>query len=350
LIGFSHNEEGMMKEEPKKIRQKQSPGERSDDMAWVIASLKEGGMSEKEALGIGHILMDYLTSSFTKELVESIESIALSAPNRSFDEAFRSSLKSILTDEEVEKIGIDFLNQNLPDRRNSSLRDLNRFLYELYDRMIPFFYFRSRHRLGRFIFLIKSHYDIFITFLSKFTISVGDRKEEILEYIQSTTSDLYFHPEFLGLIFAAIIVELKKIFAEHGLFANNELIRKLLKYYERDDLLECVKVIDESGKGMDGGRVVKWNEFLNCLAKGASPKYDVILIEGNCQEFRSIFDGHDHILKSFFAEDKIIKLKRSGEDRRSGGDRRKFNYPDYKGPERRSSKDRRSSTDRRRFL
>jgi hypothetical protein len=192
-----------------------------------------------------------------------------------------------------------------------------------------------------------------MAFLNKFTISVEEGKKEILEYIQSTKSGLYFHPEFLGLIFAAIIVELKSIFAEHGLFPNNELIRKLFKYYERDDLLGCFKVIDESGNrtnGLERVRVVKWNEFLSYLANAASPKYDVILVEGNCQEFKSLFDGHENILRSFFAEDKIIKLKRSGEDRRSGVDRRKLNYPSYRGPGRRSGRDRRSPAERRRSL
>jgi len=35
--------------------------------------------------------------------------------------------------------------------------------------------------------------------------------------------------------------------------------------------------------------------------------------------------------------------------RRSGEDRRKFNDPNFKGPERRSDKDRRSGTDRRKY-
>ena len=216
--------------------------------------------------------------------------------------------------------------------------------------MIPFFYFKSRHNLGRFIFLRKSYYDIFMTFLSKFTLPIENKKENVLEYIQSTRSELYFRPELLGLIFAAVVVEFKSTFTEHGLFANNELIRKLLKYYERDDLLECFKYIDESDNEINElgeVRVVKWGEFLKYLANVANPKYDVILIEGNCQEFKSIFDGHENILKGFFAEDKIIKLKRSGEDRRAVGDRRNFNDPNYKGPERRSGQDRRSVKERR---
>ena len=35
--------------------------------------------------------------------------------------------------------------------------------------------------------------------------------------------------------------------------------------------------------------------------------------------------------------------------RRSGEDRRKFNDPNYKGPERRGNKDRRSGTERRKY-
>jgi hypothetical protein len=40
------------------------------------------------------------------------------------------------------------------------------------------------------------------------------------------------------------------------------------------------------------------------------------------------------------------KERRSGKDRRSGVGRRKFNDPDYKGPERRSGQDRRSGEER----
>ncbi|MFB3886674.1 MAG: hypothetical protein ACE144_15715 [Thermodesulfobacteriota bacterium] len=339
-----------MKEEQGRMAQKQSPEKWSEEIAEVIANLEKGGLSASAAQGTGTLLNDYLTLSFTRMLIQTIR---LGTPQTSFFEAFKNSLRSILVDEGIERIGIDFMRKDFPDWRNSSLKDLNLFLYTLYDRMIPFFYFRSCDHLGRYIFLIKSHYDIFMAFLNKFTISVAGRKEEILEYIQSTRSDLYFHPEFLGLVFAAVVVELKTIFAEHRLFANNELIRKLLKYYERDALLGCFKYIDESRSQMGGSEgvgIVKWNEFLNYLANRVRPKYDVILIEGNCQEFKSIFDGHENILKSFFAEDKIIKLKRSGEDRRSGVDRRKFRDPNYRGAERRSGKDRRSSIERRRLL
>jgi len=315
----------------------------------VITNLAEGGMPENEAKEFGNLLNDYFTFSFLEELDKDTH---LSDPDKPYYEKLKNSLGFILNDQKVEKIGIDFLNRDFPERRTASLRDLNVFLYKLYDKMIPFFYYKSRAHLGRFIFLRKSHYDIFVTFLNKFTISMEmeNKKETVLEYIQSTRSSLYFRPELLGLIFAAVIVELKSIFAEHGLFANNELIRKLLKYYERDDVLECIKYIDGPGNEIDElgeVRVAKWDEFLKYLANVANPKYDVILIEGNFQEFKSIFDGHENILKGFFEEDKIIKLKRSGEDRRSGVDRRKFNDPNYKGPERRSGQDRRSAKERR---
>jgi len=313
----------------------------------VTTNLAEEGMPENEAREFGNILNDYFTSSFLEELDKDMH---LSDPDKPYYEKLKNSLGFILNDQKVEKIGIDFLNRDFPERRTSSLRDLNLFLYKLYNKMIPFFYYKSRAHLGRFIFLRKSHYDIFVTFLNKFTISMEDKKEAVLEYIQSTRSGLYFRPELLGLIFASVIVELKSIFAEHGLFANNELIRKLLKYYERDDLLECIKYIDEPSNEIDElgeVRVVKWDEFLKYLANVANPKYDVILIEGDCHEFKSIFNGHENILRGFFAEDKIIKLKRSGEDRRSGVDRRKFNDPNYKGPERRSGQDRRSTKERR---
>ncbi len=313
----------------------------------VITTLGGEEISENEVRGIGDLLNDYFTSSFLEELDKDMH---LSTPDKPYYERFKNSLHVMLNDQKVEKIGIDFLNRDFPDRRKSSLKDLNLFLYKLYQTMIPFFYYKSRTHLGRFIFLRKSHYDIFMTFLNKFTIPIENKKENVFEYIQSTKSKLYSHPELLGLIFAAVIVEFKSIFAEHSLFTNNELMRKLLKYYERDDLLECFKYIDESSYETDGlgeVRVVKWDDYLKYLANVTNPKYDAILIEGNCQEFKSIFDGHENILKGFFAEDKIIKLKRSGEDRRSGGDRRKFRDPKFKGPERRSGQDRRSAKERR---
>lgn len=313
----------------------------------VITNLAEEGISENEVRGIGDLLNDYFTSSFLEELDKDMH---LGNPDKPYYEKFKNSLHVILNDQKVEKIGLNFLNRDFPDSRTLSLKDLNLFLYKLYKTMIPFFYYKSRTHLGRFIFLRKSYYDIFMTFLNKFTLPIENKKENVLEYIQSTRSELYFRPELLGLIFAAVVVEFKSTFTEHGLFANNELIRKLLKYYERDDLLECFKYIDESDNEINElgeVRVVKWGEFLKYLANVANPKYDVILIEGNCQEFKSIFDGHENILKGFFAEDKIIKLKRSGEDRRAGGDRRNFNDPNYKGPERRSGQDRRSVKERR---
>jgi hypothetical protein len=319
------------------------------DRAGLITHLVEEGVSENEAKEIRNILNDYFTSSFMEELDKNMRS---SEPGKRDYEKFKHSLRMILNDQNVEKIGIDFLNKDFPDRRKSSLKDLNLFLYKLYKTTIPFFYYKSHIHLGRFIFLRKSYYDIFLTFLNKFTISIENKKENILEYIQSTQSKLYYRPELLGLIFAAVIVESKSIFAEHGLFANNELIRKLLKYYERDDLLECFKYIDKSDNEMDelgAVRFVEWGNFLKYLANVATPKYDVILIEGDSQEFKSIFDRHENIFKGFFAEDKIIKLKRSGEDRRSGGDRRKFKDRNYKGPERRSGQDRRSAKERRRL-
>jgi hypothetical protein len=320
------------------------------DIVGVITNLEKEGMSENEAKEIGNILDDYFTFSFLEELDEYMH---LSNSDTPFYEELKSSLHFILNEQKVEKIDIDFLNKDFPDRRKSSLKDLNVFLYKLYNTMIPFFYYKSRTHLGRFIFLRKSHYDIFVTFLNKFTISIENKKENILEYIQSTKSGLYFRPELLGLIFAAVIVEFKSIFADHGLSTNNEMIRKLLKYYERDDLLECFKYIDEPSNEIDElgeVRVVEWNKFLKYLAHVANPQYEVILLEGNCQEFKSIFNGHENILKDFFAEDKIIKLKRSGEDRRSGVDRRKFNDPNYKGPERRSGRDRRSGKERRKSV
>ncbi len=322
-----------------------SEGQEFGDRAGVITHLLEGGRSENGAKEIGNILDDYFTSSFLEELNKE-----MGDSDKPHYEKLNHSFHHMLHGQTVEKIGIDFLNKKFPDRRISSLRDLNLFLYTLYNRMIPFFYYKSPHHLGRFIFLRKSHYDIFVTFLKKFTIPIENEKENVLEYIQTSRSRLYFHPELLGLIFAAIIVEFKSVFAEHGLFANNELIRKLLKYYERDDLLECFKQIDDPRQETeDWGavRAVKWDEFLKYLAHVANPKYDVILIEGTSQEFKSIFDRHENILRGFFAEDRIIKLKRSGEDRRSGDDRRKLNDPNYKGPQRRRGQDRRLSKERR---
>ena len=317
------------------------------DRVGVIAHLLEEGRSQNEAKEIASILNDYFTFSFLEELDKDMRSSEFAKP---YYEKLKNSLRSILSDQEVERIGINFLNKDFEDERKSSLNDLNIFLYTLYDTLIPFFYYKSPNHLGRFIFLRKSHHDIFVTFLRQFTIPIENKKEKVLEYIQSIRSGLYSHPEVLGLIFAAIIVELKSIFAEHGLFANNELIRKLLKYYEREALLECFKYIDKSDKEMGElgkMRMIKWGDFLKYLTNVATPRYDVILIEGNSQEFRSIYSGHENVLKSFFAEDKIIKLKRSGEDRRAGIDRRRFGDPTYKGPERRSGQDRRLSKERR---
>ncbi len=112
----------------------------------------------------------------------------LDNPDKPYYEKFKNSLHVILNDQKVEKIGIDFLNRDFPDRRKSSLKDLNLLLYKLYKTMIPFFYYKSRTHLDRFIFLRKSHYDIFLTFLNKFTIPIENKKENVLELKASSIS------------------------------------------------------------------------------------------------------------------------------------------------------------------
>jgi hypothetical protein len=57
-------------------------------------------------------------------------------------------------------------------------------------------------------------------------------------------------------------------------------------------------------------RVVKWDEFLKYLANVTNPQYNVILIEGNSQELKSISNGYENILKDFFAENKIKTFRR----------------------------------------
>ena len=149
------------------------------DRAGVIAHLLEEGMSENEAKEIGNILNDYFTSSFLAELDKDAP---LSESGKPYYEKLKNSLHSILSDQKVEKIGIDFLNRDFPDRRTLSLRDLNRLLWKLYNTMIPFFYYKSHTHLGRFIFLRKSHHDIFVTFLKKFTENAKSLSADVLKY------------------------------------------------------------------------------------------------------------------------------------------------------------------------